>query len=239
MMAGMVSAFPKSSADLMMPLFKIEDSGVPSPRWPSALPTMPSIMKVTKEQSAANRQALVDAASKLYRERGIAGVGLAEISREAGFTHGGFYGRFASKEELAAEACDQAFEASLSRLATQLDKHDGDLGPFLKRYFSAAHRDAPGGGCPMAALGVDAARDGGLLRESMSAGIGAYVHELATHRPDGTVVETPTAEDEARAIGLLATMVGGLVLARACAGAAPGLSERILRTSLAASSKAA
>ena len=200
---------------------------------------MPAIMKVTKEQSAANRQALVDAASKLYRERGIAGVGLAEISREAGFTHGGFYGRFASKEELAAEACDQAFEASLSRLATQLDKHDGDLGPLLKRYFSAAHRDAPGGGCPMAALCVDAAREGGLLRESMSAGIGAYLHELATHRPDGTVVETPTAEDEARAIGLLATMVGGLVLARACAGAAPGLSERILRTSLAASSKAA
>ena len=77
------------------------------------LPTMPAIMKVTKEQSAANRQALVDAASKLYRERGIAGVGLAEISSEAGFTHGGFYGRFASKEELAAEACDQAFEASL------------------------------------------------------------------------------------------------------------------------------
>ncbi len=223
----------------MMTIFKKPDSSTPIRRRPMALPTITAIMKVTKEQSAANRQALVDAASKLYRERGIAGVGLAEISREAGFTHGGFYGRFASKEELAAEACDLAFEASLSRLAAQLDKHGGDLGPFLKRYFSAAHRDAPGGGCPMAALGVDAAREGGLLRESMSTGIGAYLHELATHRPDGTVVETPTADDEARAIGLLATMVGGMILARACAGAAPALSERILRTSLEASSKAA
>jgi len=197
------------------------------------------IMKVTKEQSAANRKALVDAASKLYRERGVSGVGLAEISREAGFTHGGFYGRFASKEELAAEACEVAFEGSLDRLGSQLEKHDGDYQPFLKRYFGAAHRDAPGAGCPMAALAVDAAREGGLLRESMSTGIAAYLRELAVHRPDGTVVDEPTAEDEARAIGVLSTMVGGMILARACAGAAPGLSDRILRTSLEASSKAA
>lgn len=201
----------------------------------AALPTIASIMKVTKEQSAANRQALVDAAAKLYRERGIAGVGLSEISREAGFTHGGFYGRFASKEELAAEACDVAFQASMSRLSAQLAKHGGDLGPFLKRYFSAAHRDAPGAGCPMAALGVDAAREGGLLAASMGEGIAAYVRELATHRPDGSVVDDPTPQDEARAISLLTTMVGGLILARACADEAPALSERILRTSLASS----
>ncbi len=197
------------------------------------------IMKVTKEQSAVNRQALVDAASRLYRERGVSGVGLAVISREAGFTHGGFYGRFASKETLAAEACDVAFESSLARLGSQLEKHGGDYQPFLKRYFGAAHRDAPGAGCPMAALAVDAAREGGLLRESMSSGIAAYLRELATHRPDGSVVDAPTAEDEARAIGVLSTMVGGMILARACAGAAPGLSDRILRTSLEASAKAA
>lgn len=189
-------------------------------------------MKVTKEQSAANRQALVDAASKLYRERGIAGVGLAEISREAGFTHGGFYGRFASKEELAAEACGQAFGLSMEKLSSQLSRHDGDLTTYLKRYFSAAHRDAPGSGCPMAALGVDAAREQGLLGQAMSEGIEDYLGTLARHRPDGTVLEETTADDEARAIRTLATMVGGLILARACADGAPGTSDRILKTSL-------
>lgn len=196
-------------------------------------------MKVTKEQSAANRKALVDAASKLYRERGVAGVGLAEISREAGFTHGGFYGRFASKEELAAEACDVAFESALGKLSAQFDRHGGDLTTLLKRYFSAAHRDTPGSGCPMTSLATDAAREGGLLGQAMGMGIESYLRELATHRPDGTVVDEPTTQDEARAIALLTTMVGGLVLARACASGAPALSERILRTSLATTTSAA
>lgn len=196
---------------------------------------MVPIMKVTKEQSAANRKALVDAASRLYRERGVSGVGLAEISREAGFTHGGFYGRFASKEELAAEACDVAFATSLERLGAQLEKHGGDATAFLKRYFGAAHRDAPGAGCPMAALAVDAAREGGQLGESMSTGIAAYLRALAVHRADGSIVDEPTAQDEARAVEVLATMVGGMILARACAEAAPSLSDRILRTSLEAS----
>ncbi|WP_158218775.1 TetR/AcrR family transcriptional regulator [Roseateles aquatilis] len=190
-------------------------------------------MKVTKEQSAANRKALVDAAARLYRERGIAGVGLAEISREAGFTHGGFYGRFASKEELAAEACGEAFGVSMARLEAQLTRHDGDLTALLKRYFSAAHRDAPGAGCPMATLGVDAAREGGLLGQAMSDGIAGYLRAMASHRPDGTVLEQPTADDEARAIRTLTTMIGGVILARACAEAAPAMSDRILRTSLA------
>ncbi len=194
--------------------------------------TMTSIMKVSKEQSAANRQALVEAASRLYRERGIAGVGLAEIAREAGFTHGGFYGRFASKEELAAEACDQAFEGALGKLSAQFERHGGDLTTLLRRYFGATHRDTPGAGCPMTSLAVDAAREGGQLGQSMSQGIDAYLRALAIHRPDGTVVDEPTPEDQARAIRTLTTMVGAVVLARACGQGAPGLSDQILRTSL-------
>jgi len=186
------------------------------------------VMKVSKEQSAANRQALVDAAARLYRERGVAGVGLAEISREAGFTHGGFYGRFDSKEALAAEACAAAMDMGQERLMQALSRHEGDLGELLARYLSPAHRDAPGAGCAMAALGVDAAREGGQLGQAMGDGIAAYLQALALHRPDGTVVEAPQAEDKARAIHLLSAMVGALTLSRACASAAPELSAEIL-----------
>ena len=187
-------------------------------------------MKVSKQQSTANRQALINAAARLYRECGIEGVGLAEIAREAGFTHGGFYGRFDSKEALAAEACTASFALTLERLRDQLREHDGDLSTHLSRYFSPTHRDTPGTGCPMSALAVDAGRKQGLLGEAMAEGIGAYLQELALHRPDGSTAEPIGEEDKARAIHALAVMVGGMVLSRACAGSAPALSDEILTT---------
>ena len=60
-------------------------------------------MKVTREQAAARRDNIVDVASELFRARGFDGVGIAEIMKAAGVTHGGFYGHFESKEQLGAE----------------------------------------------------------------------------------------------------------------------------------------
>lgn len=187
-------------------------------------------MKVTKAQSAENRQAIIEAAARLYRERGLAGVGVAEISREAGFTHGGFYGRFESKQALAAEACEQAFASSLPRLQDSLLKHGGDASPFFQRYLSPSHRDGAGKGCPMPALAVDAAREQGAVAEVLTRGIGSYLETFACQRPDGSRIEAPTAEDKARAITSLSALVGGMVLARATAEAAPALSNEILAT---------
>ena len=185
-------------------------------------------MKVSQAQSADNRQAILSAAAMLYRERGFAGVGVADISRAAGFTHGGFYGRFASKQALAAEACAAAFAVSLPRLQASLDKHGGDLRPFVQNYLSPRHRDAPGSGCPMPALAIDAARAAGPVAAAMTDGISGYLHTLATHRPDGSVTETPTEADKARAISSLSALVGGMVLARATAESAAALSNEIL-----------
>jgi TetR/AcrR family transcriptional repressor of nem operon len=187
-------------------------------------------MKVSKAQSAENRQAILEAAARLYRERGLAGVGVAEISREAGFTHGGFYGRFGSKQQLAAEACEQAFAISLPRLQASLHRHGGDARPFFEGYLSARHRDAPATGCPMPALAVDAARETGPVPAALGSGIGAYLQTLARHRPDGSIADAPGAGDKARAIMSLAALVGGMVLARATAEAAPALSDEILAT---------
>lgn len=178
-------------------------------------------MKVSKAQSAQNRQALLEAAGRLYRERGIGGVGVAEISRQAGFTHGGFYGRFDSKEALAAEASAQALTQSLARLQASLDRHGGDAAPYIQQYLRPQHRDAAGQGCAIAALAVDAARSGGALAEALTEGIAGYLAALAGS-------PAPSEAAKSRAVLSLSALVGGLVLARATAGAAPALSDEIL-----------
>jgi len=65
-------------------------------------------MKVTREQAAANREKIVEVASILFRKHGFEGIGVADIMKAAGLTHGGFYGHFNSKDDLAAEACTRA-----------------------------------------------------------------------------------------------------------------------------------
>ncbi len=83
-------------------------------------------MKLSKTQAARNRQKIVDVAAQLFRERGVDGVGVADLMKAAGFTHGGFYNHFPSKEALAAEACGSAFQASISGLKAALADRNGD-----------------------------------------------------------------------------------------------------------------
>ena len=110
-------------------------------------------MKVSKAQAAENRQGILDAASRLYRERGLTGVGVADITRDAGLTHGGLYRHFESKDALVREACARAFDWSIA----PLDGHtpNASVADRVKSYLSPQHRDTPGSGCPAAALAVD------------------------------------------------------------------------------------
>ena len=185
-------------------------------------------MKVSKQQSAENRQAILDAAARLFRERGISGVGVAEIMAAAGFTHGGFYGHFASKEALAAEVVDQVYAHSTEKLAQRLERAGGDAGEHFRQYLNPRHRDRAGDGCPMPSMAADAARETGPVPEASARGIAGYLRELARHRPDGTVTAEPDEADKARAILSLSALVGGMVLARATHEAAPALSDEIL-----------
>jgi TetR/AcrR family transcriptional repressor of nem operon len=183
-------------------------------------------VKVSKEQAAQHRANIVEAAGRLFRERGLDGVGVAEITRAAGLTHGGFYGHFASKEALAEEACAHSFEVVGQRLAERLATQDG-LDAFLGTYLSSRHRDDAGDGCPMAALASEIPRRDEPLQQKFAAGIVAYVDALADAlRAQGL---TPP-EARARAILLLAALVGGLALARATARAEPKLSDELLAT---------
>jgi len=79
-------------------------------------------MKVSREQAAENRERIVQVAAKLFRERGFDGVGVADLMKAAGLTHGGFYGHFASKEDLAGEACGRAINRPLQIWSVAIEK---------------------------------------------------------------------------------------------------------------------
>lgn len=191
-------------------------------------------MKVSKAQVSENRQAILQAAARLYRERGFTGVGVADITREAGLTHGGLYRHFESKDALAAEAAAYAFEWKLSELGPPGSETSADprssLQPGVANYLSPQHRDSVGQGCPVAALAADAARETGAIADAFAQGIGRYMALFARRRPDGTEAAQIEPEDRVRAIAMLSTMVGGLILARATARGLPALSDEILAT---------
>lgn len=188
-------------------------------------------MKVSKAQAAENRQGILDAASRLYRERGLAGVGVADITRDAGLTHGGLYRHFASKDALVQEACARAFDWSIAPLDGATP--NTTVAERIQSYLSPQHRDSPGTGCPAAALAVDAARAGNELSEVFAQGIERNIGRFAQLLADsgtGAGSASIKPQDRARAMQVLATLVGGLVLARATAAARPALSDEILTT---------
>src|SRR5436309_5673136 len=105
-------------------------------------------MKVTREQAKLNRERVVDTAARQFRERGFEGVGVADLMKAAGLTHGGFYAQFDSKQHLMAEACEQALEESKRMWRDALERAPKrPLAAIASHYLSREHRDNPGAGC--------------------------------------------------------------------------------------------
>jgi len=181
-------------------------------------------MRVSREQAAQNRARIVEVAAKLFREKGYDGIGVADLMKGAGLTHGGFYGHFASKEDLLAEACAKALEGSVDRWQRIADEHperEAALGRIAKSYLSEDHRDHPGLGCSVTALGADIARLGPAARDAMTGGVKGQVAILQTLMPG-----EDEAERRRQALAGYAAMVGAMVLARAVSDEA--LSEEVL-----------
>ena len=179
-------------------------------------------MKVSREQAAANRERILDVASKLFRERGLDGVGVADLMQAAGLTHGGFYGHFSSKEDLMAQACERAFANSAAKWANVCARAEGKpLAAIAKSYLSARHRDDPSSGCAVATLAVESSRHGSKVRRAIAHGVQALVEVLA-----GAIPGRNRAARRRMALASFASMVGAVVLARAVHDAE--LSEEIL-----------
>ena len=182
-------------------------------------------MKVSREQAQENRRTVVSVAGRLFRERGFEGIGLSDLMKAAGLTHGGFYKQFKSKQDLIVEASAHALDETFVRWSRII--HGATANPlagFIRFYLSKGHRDQPGEGCAFAALAPDVARlNSAALKKVFEAGMESrlvLIDELLSDAPDETTRN--------QSIALVSALVGALVLSRAVENKA--LSQRILKT---------
>jgi TetR/AcrR family transcriptional repressor of nem operon len=173
-------------------------------------------MKVSREQVQQNRQRILDAAARLFRERGVDGVSVAEIMKAAGLTHGGFYGHFDSKAALVRKALLQKRSPAWRKRADT-----GSVSDYADAYLSTQHRDDPGNGCPVAGLSSEAARAAPEVRATLTVTISREIEHLAAASTGATAAQRRRA-----AIANYSAMVGAVVLSRIAGD--KELSEEIL-----------
>lgn len=177
-------------------------------------------MRITKEKKRGNHNRIVAIASELFRERGFDAVGVVDLMKQAGLTHGGFYNHFPSKDALIAKAAAKGFEGTTERYV------DIGVGDVIDAYVSRAHRDTRRQGCPAAALSGEAARLPDDAKAVFGDGIADLIAALEDKlgaRPDARSV----------AVSVLAQAVGAVMLSRACPDTSP-LADEILDTCRAA-----
>jgi TetR/AcrR family transcriptional repressor of nem operon len=181
-------------------------------------------MRVSKEKSARNREQILISAARLFREQGIAATGVDSITEDAGLTHGGLYSQFGSKEAIAIEAIRFAQARGRRVWQRAAERHPGKraIPAIVESYLSPAHRDAPGNGCAVAALGTDIARQPRRVREAFTGDLKDAFEFLSELMPDDG---RRRYED---AIVAFASMAGALMLARAVSD--EELSDLILKS---------
>jgi TetR/AcrR family transcriptional regulator, transcriptional repressor for nem operon len=157
-----------------------------------------------KEQT---RDRIVESAATALRAKGLDGVSIAEIMAEAGLTHGGFYAHFKSKDELIGAALGRASRETIERLSNNRVPDDRRIEAVIDTYLSAGHASHPELGCPLAALGSELVRGSDQIREGVAARVAQRIEWVRQLLPEGEATEE-------NATAMVATMLGGLLLAR-------------------------
>ncbi len=173
----------------------------------------------SQKDKEKNHQQIVEIAARKMRESGIDGPGVAEIMKEAGLTHGGFYKHFDSRDQLVAEAVEAAIEQGRKGTEKAIAGADDPLAAFVDWYLSTGHRDDPGTGCAVVALGADATRADERVQAAYRGQVERYIaglEELLGGGPDA----------RPRAIAAVTSLVGAQLIARAVGDEA--LSDEIL-----------
>jgi len=181
-------------------------------------------MGYSKAQKTRTHKRIVRIASKRFREKGLAGFGIAELMKEAGLTVGGFYKHFDSRDDLVAEAVSSAFGGWKRRV--DVAKAGGasvSIAKLIDDYLNAAHRDDPGTGCAFSALAPEIARSDKRTRAITSEQVGNDIQLIA-----GLLPARNKRTARSRAIVTFGALVGAMSLARAVSNEA--LSREILKT---------
>ena len=186
-------------------------------------------MRYSKEHKHETHTRIVRKASVRLREKGARGIGVADLMKEAGLTHGGFYAHFDSREALLVEAFVYAMDRSITRwreLADELPQAER-LSAIVNAYLSPQHRDGPGHGCTIPALGAEIAREGLKTRKAFAGKVEDLIGFIAEQ-----IRDLPPSEARKQAMAALATMAGAVMLSR-IAGSGE-LSDEILNAGRAA-----
>jgi AcrR family transcriptional regulator len=180
----------------------------------------------TKSKEVTHER-IVETAARAIRRSGYNGTSVADIMKEAGLTHGGFYAHFASREAMLAEAADRAGAESvaLSARIAATAKPEQALQALIHAYLSKEHVKSVEMGCPIAALGSEMPRQAPEVRRAATRRIKEMIDVVARQLPDWG---QPAAHE--RALVTVATSVGALLLARAVDD--PKLSDALLEATL-------
>jgi len=166
-------------------------------------------MRVSRAQAEENRETIINVASRLFREHGFDGIGLKDLMKGAGLTQGGFYKQFASKDDHAALASRRALESATSRWSAAAANSPNPLEAVMGFYLSSDHRGEKAEGCPLVALGADAARQSDEVKRPFEDGILAHF-EILDELMDGAKSSNPSS----KAMAILSLMVGAVTLSR-------------------------
>jgi TetR/AcrR family transcriptional regulator, transcriptional repressor for nem operon len=168
-------------------------------------------MRYSKEHKQETRDRIVRKASIRLREKGAHGIGVADLMKEAGLTHGGFYAHFDSREALVIEAFNYAMDRATERWRKMAEETPPEkrLATIVESYLTTIHRDDPGRGCAVPTLGPEIARESPKTRKAFAAKLEEMIEMMADQVP-----ELPRKAARAQAIAALSTMAGALVLSR-------------------------
>ena len=168
-------------------------------------------MRYSKEHKQETHARIVKKASVRLREKGAHGIGVADLMKEAGLTHGGFYAHFDSREALVIEAFAYAMDRSTERWRKIAEETPADkrLATIVENYLTPVHRDDPGHGCAVPTLGAEIARESLKTRKAFAAKLEAMIDMMADQ-----ILDVPRKSARKQAVAALATMIGTLVLSR-------------------------
>lgn len=178
-------------------------------------------MRVSRAQAEENRDRVITVASRLFREHGFDGIGLKDLMKGAGLTQGGFYKQFTSKDDLAALASRRALESATRRWSAAAADTSDPLEAVMAFYLSRDHRGEKAEGCPLVALGADAARQSVEVRRPFEDGIRAHFEVL-----DELMGDADNSGPSEKAMAILSMMVGAVTLSRIIED--ESLSQRVL-----------